>query len=240
MSGRFLAMAFHCCCQSAPACVIALDLSTITTSRWAAPNAYSMIRVTPKYVLRSSWILTSYSWKSKPEPAARRTLIASGTTSLPAPSQGKTAMWLGRGRFLLVQLVALDLAGHGLGQVGHELDQVRVLEALEARLAVLLQLGDKRVAGDRVLLGDDECLDPREAVYRHADDRALGHSRVLQQRRLDLDRRDPPAADLDHVVGAAFVPVEAVAVDPVAVAREEPVAEDRMFRLLVLRPVEVA
>src|SRR3989475_12207524 len=59
--GTLLATAFHCCCQSAPACVIALDLSTITTSRWAAPNAYSMIRVTPKYVLRSSWIATSSS-----------------------------------------------------------------------------------------------------------------------------------------------------------------------------------
>src|SRR5256885_12303103 len=113
--------------------------------------------------------LTSYSWKSKPAPAARRTLIASGTTSLPAPSQGRTAMWLGRGRFLLAQLVALDLAGHGLRHVRHELDQVRVLEALEARLAGLLPLGGKRVAGDRVLLGDDEGLDLCGTIHRDAN-----------------------------------------------------------------------
>src|SRR5439155_18848663 len=84
--------------------------------------------------VRMYWsALTSYSWKSKPAPAARRTLIASGTTSLPAPSQGMTAIWLGRGRFLLAKLVALDLAGHRLRQVGNEFDEVRILEALQAR-----------------------------------------------------------------------------------------------------------
>src|SRR5207249_1769838 len=152
--------------------------------------------------VRMYWsALTSYSWKSKPAPAARRTLIASGTTSLPAPSQGKTAMWLGRGHFLLAQLVALDLAGHGLGQVGHELDQVRVLEALEARLAVLLQLGDKRVAGDSVLLQDDECLDPREAVDRHADGLALRDGLSLDVEDLQLVSRDRLAARAwPHVV----------------------------------------
>src|SRR5207249_11308242 len=88
--------------------------------------------------VRMYWsALTSYSWNSRSASAAFRTLIASGTTSLPAPSQGRTAMWLRRSGFLLAQLVALDLAGHGLRQLGHELDQVRVLEALQARLAVL-------------------------------------------------------------------------------------------------------
>src|SRR5881409_1656765 len=176
--------------------------------------------------VRMYWsALTSYSWKSKPAPAARRTLIASGTTSLPAPSQGKTAMWLGRCHVLLAQLVALDLAGHGLGQIGHELDQVRVLEALEARLAVLLQLGHERVARDRAWPGDHERLDLREAVDGDPDHRALGNGGVLEQGRLDLNRRDPQPADLDHVVGAALVPVEAVLVDAVAVAAEEPLAE---------------
>src|SRR5947199_10275961 len=89
--------------------------------------------------VRMYWsALTSYSWNSRSAPAARRTLIASGTTSLPAPSHGKTAMFLRRGRFLLAKLVALDLARHRLGQLRHELDEVRVLEALQARLAVLL------------------------------------------------------------------------------------------------------
>src|SRR5258706_12204337 len=138
----------------------------------------------------------SYSWKSKSAPAARSTLIASGTTSLPAPSHGKTAMCLGRGRFLLAQLVTLDFAGDGLRKLGDELDHMRVLEALEARLAVLLQLDDKGVAGDSVGPCDDERLDLRESVHRDADDRALRHRRMLEQGRFDFDRRNPQPADL--------------------------------------------
>src|SRR5438034_4676753 len=177
--------------------------------------------------VRMYWsALTSYSWNSRSAPAAFRTLIASGTTSLPAPSQGRTAMWLGRCGCLLAQLVALDLAGHGLRQVADELDHVRVLESLQPRLAVVLQLLHQRIVGDRRGPGDHEGLDLGEAVDRDADHRALGHGGVLEQRRLDLDGRDPQAADLDHVVGAALVPVEAVRVDAIAVAGEEPVAED--------------
>src|SRR5947209_17987622 len=87
--------------------------------------------------VRMYWsALTSYSWKSKSAPAARSTLIASGTTSLPAPSQGRTAMCLRRGRFPLAQFVALDLAGDRLGQLGHELDHVGSLIALQSGLAV--------------------------------------------------------------------------------------------------------
>src|SRR5438876_2943582 len=182
--------------------------------------------------------LTSYSWKSRSAPAARRTLIASGTTSLPAPSQGRTAMWLRRCGFLLAQLVALDLAGDRLGQLRHELDQVRELEALQARLAVLLQRCDERIPLLRLRLRDHERLDLREPIDTDADHGAFRHRRMLQQRGLDLDRRDPETADLDHVVASSLVPVEAVLVDAVSVAGEEPLAEDRAFRLLVLRPIE--
>src|SRR4029077_11212986 len=209
--------------------------------------------------VRRNWsALTSYSWKSKSAPAARRTLIASGTTSLPAPSQGRTAMCRraragripgrraragrisgsDRGGFLFAQFVALDLARHGLWQLRHELDHVRVLKTLQAGFAVPLELDHERFTGDRVGLGDDIRLDLREPVDVDADDRALGHRLVLEQRRLDLDRRNPQAADLDHVVGSALIPVVAVAVDAVAVAGEKPVAEDAPLRLLVLRPVK--
>src|SRR5690348_4544206 len=189
--------------------------------------------------VRMYWsALTSYSSNSRSAPAALRTLIASGTTSFPAPSQGRTAMWLRRSRFLVAQLVALDLAGHGLRQLVDELDHVRILEPLQARLAVLLQLDDERVGFRRVLLGDHERLDLREAVELHADHRTLRDGRMLEQRRLDLDRRDPQPADFDHVVRATFVPVEAVFVLAVAVAAEEPLADDAPLRLFVLRPVE--
>src|SRR5216684_639498 len=189
-------------------------------------------------VRRYESALTSNSSNSKSAPAARSTLIASGTTSLPAPSQGRTAMCLGRCGFLFTQLVALDLAGHGLRELGDELDHVRILKALEPRFAVLLKLRDQRNAGHRVWPRDDKCLDLGEAVERDADDSALRDSRVLEQRRLDLDRRDPQSADLDHVVRAALVPVVALVVDAVAVAREKPFAEDRPLGLLVLRPIE--
>src|SRR5438309_11808400 len=82
-------------------------------------------------VRRYESALTSNSSNSKSAPAARRTLIASGTTSLPAPSQGRTAIFLGRSGLPLAQFVALDLAGHSLRQLGDELDDVRVLVALE-------------------------------------------------------------------------------------------------------------
>src|SRR5438309_10686991 len=91
--------------------------------------------------VRMYWsALTSYSWKSKSAPAARSTLISSGTTSLPAPSQCRTAMCLRRCRFPLAQSVALSLAGDRLGKLGHELDHVGVFIALQPRLDVVLQL----------------------------------------------------------------------------------------------------
>src|ERR1700674_1777255 len=131
--------------------------------------------------------LTSNSSNSKSAPAARSTLIASGTTSLPAPSQGRTATCLRRGGFLLAQLVALNLAGHGLGQLGHELNHVRVLEALQPRLAVLLELGDQRVACGGPVFRDHECLDLDETFDLDSHHSALLHRGVLEQRGLDLD-----------------------------------------------------
>src|SRR5258708_29556247 len=86
-------------------------------------------------VRRYESALTSNSSNSKSAPAARSPLIASGTTSFPAPSQGRTAILLGTsgGRFLLAHLVALDLARHRLGHHGHELDHVRAVVALQPR-----------------------------------------------------------------------------------------------------------
>src|SRR5207248_7761231 len=138
--------------------------------------------------VRRYWsALTSYSWKSKSAPAARRTLIASGTTSWPAPSHGKTAMCSGRGCFIFAQLVTLDLAGHGLGQLRHELDDVRVLKSLQARLHVLLQLDDQRVTGCGVGPRNHERFDLREPFDRDPYHRALSDGGMLEQRRLDLD-----------------------------------------------------
>src|SRR4029077_10293537 len=150
----------------------------------AAASSFHTASVIGTPVRRYESALTSNSSNSKSAPAARSTLIASGTTSFPAPSQGRTAMCLGMcgGGFLFAQLVALDLAGHGLGQLGHELDQVRVLVALQARLAVFLELGHQRVSGGRIALGDDEGLDLREPFDLDADHGAFSHRRVFHQR----------------------------------------------------------
>src|ERR1700738_684543 len=177
----------------------------------------------------------SKSSNSRSAPTARSTLTASGTTSRPAPSPGTTAMCLGIRR-PLPKLVALDLPGQRLGKLGHELDEVRELVALKARLAVLLQLGGQLWRG--LDPGDDESLDLHEAVDLDAHDGALPHRPVLQQHPLDLDRRNPQAAHLDHVVGAALVPVEAVTVAAVAVAGEEPVAQQAQLGPHVLAPIE--
>src|SRR2546428_6245080 len=87
-------------------------------------------------------------------------------------------------------------------------------------------------------LGDVKGRDAREPVALDSHFSALSRGRVLEQRRLDLDRRRPQAADLDHVVGPSLVPVVAVLVDAIPIAREEPLAEDRPLGLLMLRPVQ--
>jgi hypothetical protein len=68
---------------------------------------------------------------------------------------------------------------------------VRVLVALKSRLAVLLQFRNEGVAAGRVALGDHERLDLREALDPDADHRTLRDRRVLEERRFDLDRRNP-------------------------------------------------
>ena len=64
-------------------------------------------------------------------------------------------------------------------------------------------------------VGDDALP---EVVVGHADDRDLGHARVVEQHRLDLAGPDPVAAALDQVVlGAAD--------DPVLAGRRRPTAD---------------
>ena len=72
---------------------------------------------------------------------------------------------------------------------------------------------------------------PGHRVVARRDGR-LGDLLVVDERRLDLDRRDAVAGDVHHVVDAAEQPEVAVGVDPGAVAREVHVA--------VLRPVRLA
>ena len=49
-------------------------------------------------------------------------------------------------------------------------------------------------------------------LVRAADDRGLGHLRMIDERALDLHRADPVARDVQHVVDAAEQPEVAVLV----------------------------
>ena len=83
----------------------------------------------------------------------------------------------------------------------------QLLEHLDRALVAALQrhVGDDRLARGRV---------------RAAADGRLGDPLVVDERRLDLDRRDAMPRDVHHVVDAAEEPEVAVGVDAGAVARE--------------------
>jgi hypothetical protein len=71
-----------------------------------------------------------------------------------------------------------------------------------------------------VLDGDKGVDGLARELVRHADDGRLGDGIVLDQRRLDLGRRQPVAANVDDVIDSAADPVEALVVTPGTVAGE--------------------
>src|SRR3989440_12019625 len=136
------------------------------------------------------------------------------------------------------QLETLDLAGRRLRQLADELDPARIFIGRDLVLDEGLQLVGEAGAAARGLLEHDERLGLHEPIGVLVDDDGrLEHGRVPDQRVLDLHRRYPDAADLQHVVGAARVPEVAVGILPVLVARLDPWAVERLLRLLVLVPV---
>src|SRR6185312_10486899 len=73
-----------------------------------------------------------------------------------------------------------------------------------------------------------------------ADDGGFEHRWVGDQRLLDLERRDPDAADLEHVVAAPAIAVIALGVADIGVAGMGPLAAEGAARFLALVPVAVA
>jgi hypothetical protein len=69
------------------------------------------------------------------------------------------------------------------------------------------------------------------------DDGTFEHRFMLQQAVFDLDRRDVNARHFEHVVGAAVIPVVALAVHVKLVAGGAPVAREGLLRFLVRVPV---
>ena len=85
-------------------------------------------------------------------------------------------------------------------------------------VAQLLELLDRAFGAALQRHERDDRLAGRRVVARR--DRRLGDLVVVDERRLDLDRRDAVARDVHHVVDAAEQPEVAVLVDPRAVAGE--------------------
>ena len=100
---------------------------------------------------------------------------------------------------------------------------------LERQVGVRRRAGAQRRRGPR--------LDEPIAILAPVDTARLDR-RVLEQRVFDFRGADPDAADLQHVVGAAGKPEEAVLVLPVLVAGPDPVAGNRVLRLFVPVPVK--
>ena len=117
-------------------------------------------------------------------------------------------------------------AGFAIGPIFFADVVAELLEHLDRALRAALE---RHVGDDRL---------PRARVGAAADGR-LGDLRVVDERALDLDRRDPVAGDVHHVVDAAEQPEVAVLVDPRAVAGEVDVAVARPVRLAVALVVPV-
>ena len=133
------------------------------------------------------------------------------------------------------QLHPADLPG-GRGRVAvHEHHLARPLERRQRLAAELdqLVLGD-RLAGLQDHVGD-RLLQP--LGVRRGDHHGLGHRRVGQQLGLDLGRRHPDAAGLEHVAGPAEARVVAVGVADVGVAGAQPLALEDLARRVVAGPV---
>src|SRR6266487_5037145 len=114
---------------------------------------------------------------------------------------------------LRTQLEPLNLPSSCLRQFGDELDPTRAFVGGHVLPAVFDQLARQFVRWRVAFLQAHKRLGfDQIRVVGLADDGALQHRRVADQRALDLDRRDPDAADLQHVVRAARVPVVAILV----------------------------
>src|SRR5436190_11214354 len=127
-------------------------------------------------------------------------------------------------RWAIPQLEPLNLPRRRLRQTVHHVDPARIFPRADLLLDVLLQRFMQAV-GFGVGAQHDEGLWLQEPLgIGLGDDGGFKHGRVGDQRALDLERRDPDAGDLEHVVGTAAEGVAAVGVTNVFVAGVGPVA----------------
>src|SRR5262245_52424822 len=143
----------------------------------------------------------------------------------PAPRGGDRPLLAGQVGRAAAQHVLLDLAGRGLGQLGHEAHPVRGLEVRQAAagerddllLARLLPVAEHHERVRRLA----------PLLVRQPDDRHLHHRRVAQQDALDLQRGDVLAAADDHVLDPVTDLRVAVRVQHSGIAGVEPAVAHR-------------
>src|SRR5438067_2098430 len=168
---------------------------------------------------------------SKANSATVRTATSSGGKSS-AASRRAGSLLCG---FALAQLETLDLARGGLRQLVDELDRAWILVRCEAVLDERFEL---LIGRARALLDDDERLGlGKPILVSDADHRRFEHGRMLHERRFHLERADPDARDLQHVVAAAGVRIRTIGIANVLVAGLGPPALESFARLGAITPI---
>src|SRR6202021_1173680 len=100
--------------------------------------------------------------------------------------------------------LTVDLAGAGLRQFVDESDLARIFVRQKFRLDEVLQALRRFIRIDSCPVHDDDRLERHAAIRQlGGKDRAFAHVGMSGQTKLDLERIDPLARNLDQVVGAA-------------------------------------
>src|SRR5215467_151681 len=147
-------------------------------------------------------------------------------------------VWL---RFQLTQFVALDLPRRSAWQIGADVDPAWIFPQAGAFLHVRLERLHQRIARAVAVAQHDERLWLDQPVgILLADHGCFQHCLVRGERGLDLERRHPHAAHLEHVIGAAAIVIVAVAVTQIFVAGVGPFAREGVAALVALVPVAFA
>src|ERR1700747_446950 len=141
----------------------------------------------------------------------------------------------------LAQFETLRLPGGRLRQLLANIEPARIFPRACALLQLPLDRLEQGGIGHIAVLEHQDRFGFRQAVGVFvADDGCLEYRLVRQQRRLDIERRDPHPAHLEHVVGAALTIVVAVRVAEELFTRIDPFADKGPQALCALMPIAIA
>src|SRR5262249_839668 len=140
----------------------------------------------------------------------------------------------------VTQSKSLNLAGRRFRQTIDELYPTRIFPHPDALLHVFLQFIAQGGLIDGGRLQNDKGARLGQPVpILLPDTRGLKHGGMRDQRLLDLERRNPDAANLQHLITTAVKAVIAIGVARVGIAGISPFPAKRSPRFLALVPVTV-